>query len=221
MEHAVIPTTTITNKTRWLVAIGLSILFVVFAIIYIWVGYELSLFQSISFAAASTASLLFATALSMGSFSYFTSWPNMSYGFQKQIGIMAFWWSLFYSITLVVLYPELYWTGLSKHFFSADVLLGLCAMIIFTAMVLTSVSWIASRLSRPTIFFILGLGYVGYALLVIRAILLEFPLWLEWLDLLSGPPPGRLMLSIIAFLVLTLRLASAIDKHRKKYPTVK
>ena len=85
-------------------------------------------------------------------------------------------------------------------------------------MVLINSKWVAPHVSKPTIFFILGLGYVGYELLAIRAILLEFPLWAEWLTELAGPPPGRLLLSIIAFLVLTLRLAVAIDKHLKPNP---
>ena len=61
--------------------------------------------------------------------------------------------------------------------------------------------------------FVLGLGYVGYAILVMRAILIEFPIWSLWFETSSGPPPGRLVLSVIAVGVLILRLAVAVDKH--------
>jgi hypothetical protein len=150
----------------------------------------------------------------MGSISHFAGWPNMRAGFQKQIGIMAFFTSLLYATTLPMLYPDLYWSGLTTHILSADVLLGVGAMSIFTAMVLINSSFLSPYVTKPTIFFVLGLGYVGYALLVIRAILIEYPIWAEWFVNVSGVPPGRLVLSVIALCVLLLRVAVAIDKHR-------
>jgi hypothetical protein len=166
-----------------------------------------------SFIAASTASLLFATALSLGSISHFTGWPNMKWGYQKQIGVLAFWYSCFYCITLLALYPEVYWYGFFSNFFSADILLGSIAMFIFTAMVLVNSKFFSPHVPREIISFVLGLGYIGYALLVIRAILIELPVWSIWFETFLGPPPGRLVLSVIAFGVLVLRLAVAIDKH--------
>lgn len=203
-----------TSRRNWLVAHALSVVFIIPAIAYVAVGYDATLLEYVSFIAASTASLLFATALSMGSLSHFIGWPDMRQGYQKQIGILAFWWSLLYAITLPLLYPELYWHGLPDYFYSADVLLGLTAMGIFTAMVLINSSFISPYVSRETIFFVLGLGYVGYALLAIRAIHIEFPLWHTWLITLEGLPPGRLILSLIALGVLSLRVLVAIDKHR-------
>jgi len=203
-----------TSTRNWVVAHVLSIIFIIPAIAYVAIGYDATVLEYVSFVAASTASLLFATALSMGSLSHFIGWPDMRQAYQKQIGILAFWWALLYAITLVILYPEMYWYGLPQYFYSADVLLGLTAMGIFTAMVLINSSWVAPHVSKPTIFFVLGLGYVGYALLVMRAVLLEFPLWATWFATWSGLPPGRLLLSLIAITVLLLRVAVAIDKHR-------
>lgn len=211
----------VSEKSKWLLAIGLSILFILAGTAYIYFTYVTDdILVYLSFLFASTASLMFATALSMGSLNYFFGWPNMRHGFQKQIGIMAFWWSLLYSLTLPILYPELYWTGLSQHLFSADVILGSLSMAIFSAMVLINSRFIAPHVTREKIFFVLGLGYVGYALLVIRAIVLEFDLWLSWLQTLSSLPPGRLVLSVIAFMVLLLRLMVAISKHRKQTQTI-
>lgn len=197
-------------------ALLLSLLYVLPSWLYAQSAYDAThLVFIISLITASTASLLFATSLSLGSISYFTGWPNMRLGYQKQIGVLAFWYSFVHCITLVVLYPELYGTGLPQHFFSADVLLGLISMTIFAAMVLITTPLLSSRVTKETIGFVLGLGYVGYALLVIRAILIEFPLWLNWYETWSGLPPGRLILSVIALVVLTMRVAVAVDKQRK------
>lgn len=217
MEQTPSPNTITTDKLRWLVALALTFVFSLFGLLYVTSGYAgVRTLELISYVAASTASLLFATALSMGSVSHFTGWPNMRAGFQKQIGITAFLVSLLYTATLPILYPELYWTGLPGHFFSIDVLLGVSAMGIFTAMVLINTPLIAPHVNLSTIYLVLGLGYVGYALLVIRAIFLEYPLWVEWFVDVSGLPPGRLLLSSIAFAVLALRVVVAIDKHRQR-----
>lgn len=198
-------------------AILLALIFAAPSVLYVQIGYPgTSLLLAISFISASVASLLFATAFSLGSLSYFTGWPNIRHGYQKQIGIMAFWWAVAYTLTLPKLYPETYWYGLSDNLFTADVMLGSMAMIIFGAMVLVNSRWIAPFFEQQTIFFVLGLGFVAYALLVIRAIFLEFGVWLQWLNTFIGLPPGRLVLSLIAFIVLLLRVAVAIDKHRKQ-----
>lgn len=204
----------VSEKKKWLTAILLSLAYIIPAFFYIKYAHTASSeLMATSFIAASTASLLFATALSLGSISHFTSWPNMRLGYQKQIGVLAFWYSCFYCITLLILYPEVYWYGFFSNFFSSDILLGSMAMVIFTAMVVVNSKVVSPHIPREIILFVLGLGYVGYALLVIRAILIELPIWSVWFETFSGPPPGRLALSVIAFGVLILRLAVAVDKH--------
>lgn len=204
----------VTERKKWIFACLLSFFYFIPAFLYIsYAGISSSVLMVLSFITASTASLLFATTLSLGSISHFIGWPNMKLGYQKQIGVLAFWYSCFYCITLLLLYPKVYWYGFPSNFFSADILLGGMAMIIFTAMVLVNSKMIAQYLQRETIIFVLGLGYVGYAILVMRAILIEFPVWSLWFETFSGPPPGRLVLSVIAVGVLMLRLAVAVDKH--------
>lgn len=202
---------------KWLTALLLALGFAAPSILYVQIGYpDASLLLATSFISASVASLLFATTFSLGSISYFAGWPNLRHGYQKQIGIMAFWWAVAYTITLPLLYPETYWYGLLNNLYTADVILGSAAMVIFSMMVMINSRWIAPYFERKTIFFVLGLGFVAYALLVIRAIFLEFDVWLLWLSTLTGFPPGRLVLSLIALVVLLLRIAVAIDKHQKR-----
>tara|TARA_B100000745_G_scaffold300200_1_gene253213 strand:+ start:1788 stop:2393 length:606 start_codon:yes stop_codon:yes gene_type:complete len=195
---------------------SLALCFVALSIFYVQFGYSsISLLSAASFISASVASLLFATALSLGSINYFIGWPNLRHGYQKQIGIMGFWWAVIYTITLPILYPETYWYGLSDNIFTADVILGSIALIVFGAMVLINSRLVAPYFQLQTIFFVLGLGFIAYALLVVRAILLEFNVWLLWLNTFNGFPPGKFTLSLIAITVLLLRVAVAIDKHRK------
>ncbi|MEX0910102.1 MAG: hypothetical protein WDZ75_02280, partial [Candidatus Paceibacterota bacterium] len=115
-----------------------------------------------------------------------------------------------YGITLLILYPELYASGLIDNLWTADILFGLSAMAIFTAMALINAKPFAPYFDWSTIKFVLGLGFVGYALLVIRAIFIEFDLWVVWLSALEGFPPGRLVLSVIAIGVLLLRISIPI-----------
>lgn len=209
------PAPLLNEVTRWLIAIALSGVFFLGALGYIGIGYpNVSVLEMFSFAAAAVSSLLLACALSIGSLHHFCGWPDIRWGLQKQIGIVAFWWALGYTLTLPVLYPELYWSGLPYHFTSVDVVAGLSALIIFAAMVVVPSSAVAPFVTKPTVGFILGLGYVGYALLVIRAIFIEWDLWLAWFSAPEGLPPGRLFLSLIALLVLALRVAVAVDRHR-------
>ncbi len=206
---------TFSDRTKWLVAFGLSIIFAIPSVLYVVIGYgTTNVLELISYTSASIASLLLATALSMGSINYFFGWPPMQWGFQKQFGVLAFWFALIYSLTLPLLYPHRYGYGLADHFFSIDVLTGIAAMSIFGAMVFINSAWLAPHFKRETIFFVLGLGYVGYALLVIRAIFLEYDLWVQWFLSMDHFPPGRLILSIIALIVLLLRVVVAILKHR-------
>lgn len=210
----------ISDKRRWFVAF--MVMSAIALPVYWYLGLAFSTTSTLfkfSYGAAAIASLMYATAFSMGSISYYIGWPQMRWGYQKQIGLMAYIWSFVYAVTLVWLYPELYGSGLSEHFFSSDVILGLSAMVIFTAMVIVPSKRFAPQFSPETIKFVLGLGFVAYALLVIRAINIEFDLWWQWLVTLEGYPPGRLVLSVIALVVLLMRISIPIHLMFKKKET--
>lgn len=165
---------------------------------------------------AATAGFMLATSFTASSLSYFTGWPNMRLGYQKQIGILAFWLCLVYCVTLLFLEPDIYYYGFFSNLTTPNFILGLSAMTIFGLMVTLNSKPIAPHLSWDTIRLFLNLGYLGYAFLVMRAILLEWPLWVDWFATLSGPPTNRFILSVLAIAVLLLRLAVIV--HRKLHP---
>lgn len=202
---------------KWSVASAIALALSVFCSGYVvLIGVELLSVQAVSFVSAAVASFLLALALVSSSVSYYTGWPNMRLGYQKQIGVLAFWIACIYCVTLVFLFPEQYGYGFRANLFTFDVLLGSAAMLIFAVMVGINSKLVAPYFSWNTIKFVLGLGYVGYALLVIRAILLEWSLWEAWLRTFEGYPPGRLILSVVALGVLLLRISIPVHIALKK-----
>ncbi len=199
------------NQWKWSVALFFASVFFGFNFAYVLLfSSTTEVLMATSFALAAAASFLYALAFSSGSVSYYIGWPNMRDGYQKQIGVVAFWLSFAYSITLLILYPDFYLYGFFDNFWSWDITLGLIAMIIFGAMTVINSKWIAPYFSWDTIKFVLGLGFVGYALLVIRAIFIEFDWWIYYLTTFEGDVPGRLVLSVVAFFVLLLRISVPI-----------
>lgn len=201
------------DSKKWLVATTIATLLFGFHMVYILNFTSTTLLLiGVSFALAATASFMYALAFASGSVSYYIGWPNMRDGYQKQIGVMAFWLSLAYSVTLLVLYPETYYYGFVENFWTWDITLGLTAMIIFGSMTLINSKPVAPYFTWDTIKFVLGLGFVGYALLVIRAVFIEFDWWVAYLTTFEGDIPGRLVLSVVAVLVLLLRISVTIHK---------
>ncbi len=210
------------EKKKWLVASLITIFIAAICGLYVnFTGMNLMVFQAWSFISAAVASLLLALALSASSLSYYFGWPDMRWGYQKQIGVMAFWIMCFYCVSLLILYPETYWFGFRENIYTADMMLGITAVFIFGAMVGINSKIGSAYFSWETIKFVLGLGYVGYALLVIRAVLIEWPLWEDWFSTFEGYPPGRLMLSVIAIGVLLMRVSITIHKMTIKKESLK
>jgi len=199
------------DQTKWLIAIGIATVLLVGSMLYIPLALpDSSFLMSFSFALAAGASFMFALSFSASSFSYYIGWPNMKDGYQKQIGVTAYWLALAYSLTLPYLYPELYWSGLKDNLFTPDVILGTTAMIIFTAMTAINSKFLSPYFTWDTIKFVLGLGFVAYAMLIMRAVFIEWPLYEDWFRTFDGFPPGRLVLSIVGMGVLFLRLSIPI-----------
>src|SRR3989338_893354 len=218
MKPVQVDTFTIPSESKkWLVAVSITLTLTVLCAGYTaFIGIDLLSLQAVSFVSAAVASFLFALALVASSVSYYTDWPNMRCGYQKQIGVLAFWIAVAYCVTLILLFPEQYSYGLSNNQFTFDVLLGGTAMIIFASMVGINSKLVAPHFSWDTIKFVLGLGYIGYALLVIRAVLLEWDLWEVWLVTFDGYPPGRLVLSVVALTVLLLCISIPVHIALKK-----
>lgn len=201
---------------KWFVATIIALLIAAPATIYLeFVRGELFTLTTISVTLAATASFMYAISFSSSSFSYYIGWPNMRDGYQKQIGVFAFFGSLAYSITLLFLYPETYYYGFWDNLWTANVSLGLMAMFIFGLMTVINSKPVAKYFSWDTIKAVLGLGFLGYALLVLRAAIVEGDLWIYWLTTFEGEVPGRLLLSVVAIGVLLLRLS--IPLHIKLF----
>jgi len=211
-----------TDRTKWLVSLLMALVLFTGSWAYVsFVMPEVSFITAVSFSLAASASLMFAMSLSASSLSYYFGWPNMKAGYQKQIGVMAYWQALVYSFTLLYLYPELYVFGLWVNLLTPDIVLGVTAMVIFTAMTAINSKWLAPYFTWDTIKFVLGLGFVAYAMLVMRAVFAEWPLWEAWLTTFDGYPPGRLVLSLIAMVVLLLRISIPIHIKLTKKGTAK
>jgi hypothetical protein len=205
------------ESKKWTVTICFAVVYGLLVTLYIQnvydSNYNLAFLSSLL---AATGGFMLATAFSASSLSYFTGWPNMKLGYQKQIGVLAFWLCLFYCFSLPILQPDIYYYGFFENLTTPNFIFGLGAMIIFGLMVAINSKPIAKHFEWPTISFFLNLGFVGYAFLVIRAIFLEWPLWANWLTSFEGFPTNRFILSVLAMVVLLLRLAVIIHKHRHK-----
>lgn len=193
---------------KWAVAVVIALLIATPATFYLeYMRGELFTLTTISFTFATVASFMYAMSFASSSFSYYIGWPNMRDGYQKQIGVFAFFASFAYAVTLLFLYPETYYYGFWDNLWTANVSLGLMAMFIFGLMTFINTKPIAKYFSWDTIKAVLGLGFLGYALLVLRAAIVEGDLWIHWLTTFEGEMPGRLLLSIVAIGVLLLRLS--------------
>lgn len=177
------------------------------------VGFSLAFWVS---ATSAVGGFMLATSFAASSLSHFTGWPNMKLGYQKQIGVLAYWLCLAYCFTLLAFDPATYYYGFFDNIGTPNFILGLSAMGIFTLMVAINSKPLAKHFSWPTISLFLNLGFVGYAFLVMRAILLEWPLWVTWLTTFEGLPTNRFILSVLAMIVLLLRVAVIIDRNRRK-----
>ncbi|MFN3188279.1 MAG: hypothetical protein ACK42D_01920 [Candidatus Paceibacteria bacterium] len=211
--------TTPSNVKKWTVAFGIAFGALPFIMLYVY-GFLGTISTPVSWTVitAGVAGVLLASSIGAGSVSYYIGWPNLRAGYQKQIGELAFLLCLIYCFQLLWVFPDTYYYGFWENLWTADILLGLSAMSIFGVMILAN-SPIGKRfLDWEQIKFILGFGFVGYALLVFRAIALEGHIWAEWFVTFDGLPTTRFVLSLLAFLVLLLR--ASIIVHRKIRPRI-
>lgn len=206
------------SETRkWEVAISLALFYSLPVSIYVWAATgslaSLSAWNAIT---AGVAGCLLATALSASSWYYYTGWPEMRWGYQKQIGVLAFWLCVLYCVELLVIEPEIYWYGFWDNLVTPNFFYGLSAMAIFAAMTFANTEFVKQYVTWDTIKFILGLGFVGYALLIVRAIFLEWPIWAAWLQTFDGLPTTRFVLSTLAMSVLLFRLSIPLHAALRK-----
>jgi hypothetical protein len=168
--------------------------------------------DSLSESLAATAGILLGTSLILASLSYFFDFLDSALSLRKYIGLLGFWLALIYSLTLVLRFPQLYGYGLIDNLGLLEVQLGLAAMLIFGFMTLISTNQGIKILGPIWWRRALRLGFLGYLLLIIRAVDLEGSIWIGWLYNDNLLPPPRLALSIFALLVLFTRLSMTISQ---------
>lgn len=196
-------------RTSWLLAFAVFNIFLVYVF---FLDGSLSTLLSWSKAVAGTSAVLLGMSFSLSSFGYYFNFLDKQILYRKYLGLTGFWLALLYSVMLLFVNPARYFYGFFDNLGTADFVLGLSAMTIFTAMALIShnraMQWIGPALWRQ----ILGLGYVAYALLVIRALFIEGDQWIKWWEAGSGLPPARLVISVLAVAVLLFRISVPVAK---------
>lgn len=209
--------TTPSEGRKWFVATLFALTGVTIFTLYVYLLLgSLGSLSAWNMITAGVAGMLLASSLSASSLYYYLGWPNMKWGYQKQLGVLAFWMCFFYCVQLLLIEPEIYWYGFWDNLGTPNFIFGLSAMVIFGAMTFANTPFMRRFISWETVKFILGLGFFGYALLVVRAIFLEWHLWEAWFTTLDSLPTTRFVLSVLAIAVLLLRASIILHSRLKK-----
>lgn len=170
----------------------------------------------LSRAVAGTGGTLIGLSFLLSSICYFFDFADTKIGYRKYLGLIGYFFALTYSFMLLYVDPDRYFFGFFRNVFTADFLLGLTAMIIFTGMAIISNSSMMMKIGPTRWRVLLRFGYLAYGLLVVRAVILEQYEWGMWLSTFATLPPPRLLLSIFAIMVIGMRLAVVISKALSK-----
>lgn len=167
-------------------------------------------------AVAGTAALLIGVSFALSGAGYWWDFLDARVGYRKYYGLVGYYMALLYSIMLLFIFPNRYLHGFFENFFTPHILLGLIAMTILTMMAVISNTWAMQRLGPIHWRQLLRLGYLAYALLVVRALYVEGESWSAWLQSFDGLPPPRLVVSIFATLVILFRGSVFISKKARE-----
>lgn len=171
---------------------------------------------SVNDAIAATASIMIGFSFAFSGFCYYFNFLDSKIAYRKYLGLIGFWLAFLYTFMLVILNPQKYFYGLFTHVWSADIILGFMALGIFTFMAIISTQWAMRRMGVTYWRRGLRLGYLAYALLIVRAAIIEGDAWRIWFAYPHGLPPLRLVASVFATLVLCLRGSIIIVEYVKK-----
>lgn len=172
---------------------------------------------------AGTSGFLLAYSLSLSTIGYYFNFLDSKVIYRKYLGLMGYYFALFYSAMLLFVNPDRYFYGFFEHLGSGDFVFGLSAMAILTVMALISNNKALKFLGPVRWRAILRLGYLAFFLLVVRGIILEGDLWQAWLTSGSGLPPVRFLLSVVALFVIFSHYSIYFlewwkKKHQKIHP---
>jgi DMSO/TMAO reductase YedYZ heme-binding membrane subunit len=209
------------TKTRMLLALWLVPLVFATGLLALFNVYEFFYEKGFSLlalcrATAAAAALMIGISFAFSSLGYYLRFFATRLSYRKYFGLVGYYLALLYSFMLLFVDPARYFFGFSSHVFSADFILGLLAMAIFSLMALVSNNWWMRKLGPGHWRLILRMGYLAYGMLIIRAVILEGGIWLKWFLHFDGLPPARLIVSVFAIAVILLRLMMALSIHFKK-----
>ena len=161
---------------------------------------------------AGTSGILLAMSFSLSSFGYYFNFLDSKLVYRKYFGLVGYFLALIYALLTAFLYPAIYAYSLPGSLLTIEVGFAVAAMGILTVMALVSnkkaITILGGRLWKN----ILGLGYIAYALLIIRGIFLDSALWA---DVLNGEIhfTVRMFLTALGFAVLLFRVS--VPFHKK------
>lgn len=204
-------------RRMWVNTFLLAIIVFVWYFVYVYFEQELPIaIEHLSLALIGTADFLIGASFALSGFCYYFDFCDTKMGYRKYLGLMGYYVGLLYGATLLYLQPERYWYGFFDNFFTADIFFGVVAMAIFTFMALISNVWAMKKLGPKNWRRGLRLGYLAYALLIIRAIVIEKDLWTAWFKTPDGLPPVRIVVTLFALSVLLLRGCMIISLYLKR-----
>lgn len=162
---------------------------------------------------AGTSGVLLAASLSLSSFAYYFNFLDKKVVYRKYLGLLGYFFALAYTLLIVFGNPVLYFFSFPYNLFEPTIGLGFLAMVIFTLMALVSNQKAVQILGGKNWKTLLGLGYIAYAFLVIRAILLDGSTWESFLLGETNTFTVRMFLTILGTLVLIFR--ASVPFHQK------
>lgn len=191
---------------------------VVFVLVLIYQFIYFSGFAPIGISSAFAGSAAFCIGFSfaLAPISYYFDFLDKMLVSRRGFGVVGYFFALAYSISLLFVNEDRYLYGFLENLPSLDFVLGLLAMTIFTIMALISNNWSIRKLGSVRWKIILRFGYLAYALLIIRAIVLEKDSWALWFQSPNGLPPIRILVSLFATLVIVCRILLVFSLHFKK-----
>lgn len=193
----------------------LALIFLTIFITYVYVLYGLLTLAFLAEAVASTASMMIGLSFMMSGLSYYFNFLDNKIAYRKYFGLVGFWLVLLYVLLLVFINPQKYFYGFFDNWFTADFLLGSIAVGIFAFMMMISTNSAMQFMGVVNWRRALRLGYLAYALLIARAVIIEGDQWLVWFADPINLPSLRLVGSVFALLVLVLRGSVVIVNHLK------
>ncbi len=190
---------------------------IAFLVAFFWLEYVIFLYSSFTLLSlasilAGTSGVLLALSFSLSSLGYYFDLFDRWIVYRKYLGLSGYYLALLYTVLVITLNPQFYLTHFGQNIFGIDMSLGFLAMFIFTGMAIISNNTMMLLIGPKLWRQLLGLGYIAYAILIVRAILLDSSKWIEWIASDFSLPPIRLILTVLGLIVLLFRASVPFHK---------